>query len=70
MPDWSPDQLEALKDASPGELEFLVTFARSYVNGRWVLCWGYRAIVAVGIIAGALTGILALFGQLRHPFSP
>ena len=61
----SPAQSEALKDASAEELAFLVLFARSYVQGRWLLCWGYRAVVAVGIVAGAIAGIVTLVHQLR-----
>jgi hypothetical protein len=60
----SQDQITVLRRATPEELEFLTMYARSYVNGKKFLCWGARAIVALGMLAGALAGILAFFNML------
>jgi hypothetical protein len=61
----TPEQLSVLHGASAEELHFLVIFARNYVGGKKVLCWGARAIVALGMLAGAVVGIISLIHSVR-----
>lgn len=50
--------MRALRAMGPAQLEFLAEFSSSYVNGKKLLCWGARAIVALGMLAGAIAGIV------------
>jgi hypothetical protein len=61
----SPAQLTVLRGASPEELSFLIWYARAYVGGRKIACWGARGFAALGILAGAAAAFLALFSQIR-----
>ena len=64
----SDEQMAVLKTASPEELGFIVLFARNYINGRKFACWGARALVALGALAGAgaaVSTFLHSIGWLR-----
>lgn len=64
--EFSPEQVAALRGASPEELHFLIMFARNYVGGRKFLCWGARALVALGMLAGALAAIAAFLNSVSR----
>jgi hypothetical protein len=46
-------------DLTSEQVAFLRGFAGDYLAGRKVLCWASRAVVGVGILGGALAGIVA-----------
>lgn len=41
--------------------QFLSTFSQNYVAGRRFLCYGARAIVAIGVICTAITAGVQIF---------
>ncbi len=45
------------RDMSAEQWAFLVQFSADYVSGRRFLCYGARAVVAVGVLAGAVAAI-------------
>jgi uncharacterized protein (DUF2062 family) len=51
---------------TPEQWAFLVKFSANYVNGRKFLCFAARAMVAVGIIAGAFAAIGTAYNILLH----
>ena len=40
---------------------FLSTFSQNYVNGRRFLCYGARAVVAIGVVCTAITAVLQIY---------
>lgn len=45
---------------SKEQRDFLAEFSANYVAGRRIACWAARAIVAIGVVAGGVTGIIEL----------
>lgn len=46
---------------TPEQWEFLSRFSADYLAGRRFLCWGARAFVALGVLAGSITAIVAAY---------
>jgi hypothetical protein len=64
-PDFTRDQIRVLKRLSPDQIEFLADFSFNYVNGKKILCWAARIVVAFGVLSAAVAGIIALITQIE-----
>lgn len=40
---------------------FLATFSQNYVSGRRFLCYGARAVVAIGVLCTAATAVVQIY---------
>lgn len=52
------DGMDAVAALTPEQWAFLIQFSANYVAGRKALCWVARAVVGIGMIGGAIAGIV------------
>lgn len=51
---------------SPEQWAFLAQFSANYVAGRKFACMAARAIVALGMLAGAISGLILLYHNIPN----
>lgn len=51
------EQENKIKTLTQEQIETLAEFAENYREGRKILCFVFRSLVAIGAMAGAVTGL-------------